>query len=114
MEAGSTAFEVARAIESVPGVRVVVLNPGRLAVIYASMKKTDKEDALKLARLVETMPEDYLPTVTIPSVEEEEMKRHSGGAGVPEARAEPTDQRVAFVVRERGAHHRSEEASWTR
>jgi transposase len=46
VEAGSTAFHIARRLQTVGGVRVVVLNPGKLAVIYASMKKTDKEDGV--------------------------------------------------------------------
>ena len=79
LEAGSTTFAVARALAAVAGVRTVVLNPRKLAIIYASMKKTDKEDALKLARLVETMREEYLPIVPVPSVDEEEMRRLSGG-----------------------------------
>lgn len=75
VEAGTTAFHIARRLNSVGGVRVVVLNPGKLAVIYASMKKTDKEDALKIARLLETMPEEYLPTVPLPTEAEEGMRR---------------------------------------
>jgi transposase len=53
----------------VPG----VLNPHHLAVIYRSMKKTDKEDALKLAHLLEDTREERLPVVPVPS--EGEMKR---------------------------------------
>lgn len=45
------------------------------------MKKTDKEDALKLARLVETIPAEYLPIV--PSPEEEQLRRLSGGQVFP-------------------------------
>lgn len=78
MEAGITTFETARAIVSRrPDVRVVILNPGKLAVIYASMKKTDKEDAFKLSWLVQMFPEAYLPTVPLPSVREVEMRRLS-------------------------------------
>lgn len=54
---------------------MVVLNPGKLAIIYTSTKKTDKENALKIARLLETMPEEYLPLVPLPSEAEEEMRR---------------------------------------
>jgi transposase len=79
METGSTTFAIARRIAQLEGVQVVVLNPAKLAVIYASMKKTDKEDALKLARLVQTMPLDYLPAVSVPTLEEEAMRRLSAG-----------------------------------
>ncbi len=54
---------------------MVVLNPGKPAIIYTSTKKTDKEDALKIARLFESMPEEYLPLVPLPSEAEEEMRR---------------------------------------
>jgi len=78
MEAGVTTFETARTIVTLrPDVRVVILNPGKLAVIYASMKKTDKEDAFKLAWLVQAFPEAYLPTVPLPSMEELQMRRLS-------------------------------------
>jgi len=78
VEAGSTAFHIARRLQTVGGVRVVVLDPGKLAVIYASMKKTDKEDALKIARLLETMREEYLPIVPLPTEAEEDMRRLAG------------------------------------
>jgi len=41
------------------------------------MKKTDKEDAFKLAWLVQAFPEAYLPTVPLPSIEELQMRRLS-------------------------------------
>jgi transposase len=46
---------------------VVILYPGKLALIYGSMKKTDKEDALKLARIIEQFRDDPLPKVALPS-----------------------------------------------
>jgi transposase len=53
---------------------VYVLNPGQLAVIYASMKKTDKEDALKLAHILEDCKEERLPVVSVPG-DKEMMRR---------------------------------------
>ena len=47
-----------------------VLHPSRLAVIYATMKKTDKEDSLKLAHILEDFREERLPKVAVPSDEE--------------------------------------------
>jgi transposase len=52
---------------------VVVLNAGKLALIYGSMKKTDKEDALKLARILEQFRGEQLPLVPLPG--EREMRR---------------------------------------
>jgi hypothetical protein len=60
-------------LEAAVGCRVYVLNPHHLAVIYRSMKKTDKEDALKLAHLLEDTREERLPVVPVPT--EREMKR---------------------------------------
>jgi len=79
LEVGNLAFIIAKEIEAAVGCQVYVLNPSRLALIYASMKKTDKEDALKLAHIVEDMKEERLPVVPVPS--EKEMKRRKILAG---------------------------------
>jgi len=75
LEAGNLAFEIAKGIIERVGCEVVVLNPGKLAVIYSSMKKTDKEDALKLARIVQYMPDEMLPVVPLPSEWQLRMRR---------------------------------------
>jgi transposase len=80
VEACSLGFTVANEIEAaVEGVRVYVLNPSRLAIIYASMKKTDKEDSLKLAHILEDFNEERLPVVPVPG--EKEMRRRKLLAG---------------------------------
>jgi transposase len=89
LEAGNLAFTMALEMKSAAGCEVTVLNPGNLAVIYASMKKTDKEDSLKLARLIEYMPVDRLPVVEIPSTEQQhrrEMVTEQGQARRERAR----------------------------
>ena len=73
LEAGNMAFIMAKEIEAEVGCRVYVLNPSHLALIYGTMKKTDKEDALKLAHIVGDIPEERLPVVAVPS--EREMQR---------------------------------------
>jgi len=70
LEAGEPAFTIAREMIETVGARVLALNPGRLAIIYRSTRKTDSEDALKLARLVMRFTEEELPVVKIPSGEE--------------------------------------------
>ncbi len=45
-------MKMAKEIKTEVGCECLLLHAGKLAVIYASLKKTDKEDALKLARLV--------------------------------------------------------------
>jgi len=79
LEAGNLAFIIAKELEAAVGCRVYVLNPSHLPLIYGSMKKTDKEDSLKLAHIVEDFPEERLPVVRIPS--DQEMKRRKILAG---------------------------------
>ena len=73
LEAGNLAFIIAKEIEAAVGCKVYVLNPSNLALIYGSMKKTDKEDSLKLAHILEDFKEERLPVVPIPS--DKEMRR---------------------------------------
>jgi transposase len=70
IEAGEPAFTIAREIRNTVGARVLALNPGRLAIIYKSTRKTDAEDAMKLARLVMRFTTEELPVVKIPDGEE--------------------------------------------
>lgn len=49
IEACALAFVLARRLERDAGCHVLVLNPGKLAIIWQSTRKTDKEDARKLA-----------------------------------------------------------------
>ena len=77
MEAGSQAFRIARRLAKNIGCDMIVLNPGDVAVIYDSLKKTDKEDALKLARLAQRHPREELPTVEIPTEKQEVIRRLS-------------------------------------
>ena len=51
MEVNSLAFVMEKEMRQI-GCTVVILDASQLSVIYASTKKTDKRDALKLARLV--------------------------------------------------------------
>jgi transposase len=73
LEACNLAFIMAKEMEASVGCQVYVLNPFRLTMIYKSMKKTDKEDALKLAHILEDFSEERLPVVPVPS--DKEMKR---------------------------------------
>lgn len=84
LEAGNMAFTMAKEMESAVGCQVYVLNPSTLAIIYASMKKTDKEDALKLAHILEDFKEERLPVVPVPS--EKEMERRKLLAGYRRAK----------------------------
>lgn len=77
LEAGTLSLVFARRLLQVEGVRVLVLHSAKLAVIYSSMRKTDKEDALKIARVLQNTAEECLPVVRLPSEREEEARRLS-------------------------------------
>jgi transposase len=74
LEAGSQTFRIAKRLKN-HGFDVIVLNPGDVRTIYASLRKTDKEDALKLARLAQRNPRRELPEVIVPTDEEEDARR---------------------------------------
>ena len=70
IEACNLAFRIERIIRDKVGCRVVILNPGRLAIISMSTRKTDKEDSMKLAKYLRSHDENEMPIVTPPSDEE--------------------------------------------
>jgi len=74
LETGNSSFVLAQLIQHQVGCTVYVLNAGKLHIIFKSLKKTDKEDALKIAKFIQRIPEEELPTVTIPSDEEMAMR----------------------------------------
>jgi endonuclease IV len=74
-EAGKGAFVMAKETIDQVGREVVILHPGKLALIYGSMKKRDKEDALKLARTIEQFRDDQLPMVALPSDREKRRRK---------------------------------------
>ena len=79
LEAGNLAFIIAKEIMAIVGSVVYVLNPSHLPLIYASMKKTDKEDSLKLAHILEDFKEERLPVVPVPSDKEMHRRKILGG-----------------------------------
>jgi len=73
IEAGCLSFLIAKELKE-KGIEVIVLNPGDLANIYNSLKKTDKEDCLKIARLIKRNPRNELPEVRLPDEYEEKAR----------------------------------------
>ena len=73
LEAGNLAFLMAREIREQVESEVRVLNPSKLPLIWNTPTKTDKEDAIKLAHLIEERQDKKLPIVPLPS--EQEMER---------------------------------------
>lgn len=75
LEVCSLAMVMAKEMEKKVGCEVVLLNPSQIALIYRSLKKNDKEDALKLARLVQKYTNEELPKVELPSEHEENIRQ---------------------------------------
>jgi transposase len=73
LEAGNLAFIIAREIMERVGSEVRVLNSAKLPFIWDAPTKTDKEDAMKLAHVIEERRDEKLPIVPLPS--EKEMER---------------------------------------
>lgn len=73
-EACGAAFPLARYLIDHVGCEVVVLNPGALAMIWASTRKTDAEDAMKIAQFIQRHPTDELPLVALPGQQEEDRR----------------------------------------
>lgn len=75
IEVCSLAMVMVKEIRKEVGCEVVLLNPSQIALIYRSVKKNDKEDALKLARLVQKFSNEELPSVELPSEHEENLRQ---------------------------------------
>jgi transposase len=75
VETGNLAFLMAKEMDRAVGCRVRVLSSHHLPVIYATDKKTDKEDSLKLAHLAADRPDSRLPIVPVPGDEEMEKRK---------------------------------------
>jgi transposase len=74
MEACSIAFLLGRYLRDTVGCTVYILNPGKLQMIWKSTRKTDKEDARKIASFIMRTPEEELPLVSLPEEQEEELR----------------------------------------
>ena len=75
LEVCSLGMLMAKEMKGKVGCNVVLLNPSQIALIYRSLKKNDKEDALKIARLVQKYTDEELPTVELPTEHEERIRQ---------------------------------------
>ena len=75
LEAGNLSFTMAREIQERVGSEVRVLNSAKLPFIWDAPTKTDKEDARKLAMLIEERRDEKLPIVPLPSEKEQERRK---------------------------------------
>lgn len=74
LECCSLGFYVAKVLIRQVGCTVLVLNPGQLAIIYRTSRKTDLIDAGKLAWILNRFPDEELPTVKLPTDQEEHRR----------------------------------------
>jgi transposase len=81
LEAGNLAFIMAREIMERVNCEVRVLNSAKLPLIWDAPTKTDKEDAMKLAHLVEERRDEKLPIVPLPSEKELGRRKILAGYG---------------------------------
>jgi transposase len=70
MEICGFANKLTRIIKAAVGSQVRLFNPSGLATVWKSRKKTDKEDALKIAKYLRDTPEEEM--VEVPQLSEEE------------------------------------------
>jgi transposase len=75
LEAGNLSFIMARELLNRVGCEVRVLNAAKLPYIWDAPTKTDKEDAMKLAHLIEERRDEKLPIVPLPSEKEIAMRK---------------------------------------
>ena len=75
LEAGNLAFIMASEIKERVGCEVRVLNSAKLPFIWDAPTKTDKEDAMKLAHLIEERRDEKLPIVPLPGEKELERRK---------------------------------------
>lgn len=75
IEVCSLAMKMVKEMNQKVGCDIAMMDAHQLAVIYNTVKKNDKEDALKLARLVQKNSNEELPIVNLPT--EQETKRRN-------------------------------------
>ena len=75
VEACNMAFIMNKEFKEKTGSEFYILNPNKLPQIFITDKKTDKEDALKLAKELRDKPEEDLPRVFAPTEEMKEMRK---------------------------------------
>jgi transposase len=80
-EACGYGTRLARVMQNEVGCEARPLNAGELQIIWKSRKKTDKEDALKIAKYLRDTPKEEQCKVALPTEEEEEFRSDISMAG---------------------------------
>lgn len=74
MEGGTSSYNFAREIVASNTAEVVVLNPGRLHIIFQSQCKTDKQDCVKLAYYIRDTKRSSWCSLPLPTDRESELR----------------------------------------
>jgi transposase len=77
IESGTLSFWFKQLLENTVHCQVYILNSNSVRLIYDSLKKTDKEDAAKLAWLLYSFPKENLPLVHTPTENQERLRKLS-------------------------------------
>ena len=75
IESGTLSFWFKQLLENTVHCQVYILNSNSVRLIYDSLKKTDKEDAAKLAWLLYSFPKENLPLVHTPTENQERLRK---------------------------------------
>jgi transposase len=75
LETGNFSFMLTYFLQKTVGCQVNVLNAGKLHIIFASHKKTDKNDSMNIAKFLQRTPAEELPVVQLPSEKEMLMRK---------------------------------------
>lgn len=73
IEGGTSSNNFAREILEA-GVKLFLLNPGKLHIIYQSQVKTDKQDCVKIARYIRDTAEENIVAIDVPSQTESNLR----------------------------------------
>lgn len=71
---GTSSYNFARDLMQNTPAEVVVLNPAKLHIIYESQCKTDKQDAMKLARYIRDTHRENWKTLPVLSQDETDLR----------------------------------------
>ena len=74
MEGGTSSYNFARELMQNTQAEVIVLNPAKLHIIYESQCKTDKQDAVKLARYIRDTNRENWVTLAVPTKDETDLR----------------------------------------
>ena len=73
IEGGTSSSNFAREIQEA-GVKLFLLNPGKLHIIFQSQVKTDRQDCVKIARYIRDTAEESIVAIDVPSLSDSNLR----------------------------------------